>query len=38
MVGELVTTITAQGNEILLLFTMIPIVGLGIGLFKRVIH
>ena len=38
MVGDLVETITASGNELLLLFTMIPIVGLGIGLFKRVIH
>lgn len=38
MVGDLVTMITSEGNELLLIFTMIPIVGLGIGLFKRVIH
>lgn len=34
-VGDVATTIT--GTPILLLFTVIPIVGLGIGLFKRLL-
>ncbi len=35
VVCEVATTITAEGNEILLLFVLLPLVGLGIGLFKR---
>ena len=34
-----VTTITASGNEILLLCMIaLPLVGIGIGLFKRLVH
>lgn len=33
--GKFLTMITASGNEILLLFTVLPIVGLGIGILKR---
>jgi hypothetical protein len=36
--GSFLATITAPGNEILLLFTLLPIVGLGIGLVRRMIH
>lgn len=32
-----VGAITAEGNEILLLFVCIPLVGLGIGLLRRMI-
>jgi len=34
-VGEVASTITQEGNEIILLFVLLPLVGLGIGLFKR---
>ncbi len=34
--GDYVTTITASGNEVLLLFVVaVPLVGLGVGLLKR---
>lgn len=36
--GSFLGTITAAGNEILLLFVLLPIVGLGIGLVKRMIR
>jgi hypothetical protein len=36
--GTFLHTITAPGNELLLLFTLLPIVGLGIGLVRRMIH
>ncbi|MEA4896591.1 MAG: hypothetical protein VB064_15210 [Oscillospiraceae bacterium] len=36
--GSFLGTITATGNEILLLFTLLPIVGLGIGLVRRMIR
>lgn len=32
-----ITTITATGNEILLLAILLPFVGLGIGLLKRLL-
>lgn len=32
------STITASGNEILLLFVILPLVGLGVGLLKRLMH
>ena len=35
--GEAVTTITASGNELLLLFTTIGLIGTGIGLLRRLI-
>lgn len=35
--GDFVTAITATGNELLLLFVIVPFVGLGIGLLKRLI-
>lgn len=35
--GNYVTAITATGNELLLLFTILPVVGLGVGLLKRMI-
>lgn len=37
-VGTVASTITAEGNEILLLFAMIPLIGLGVGLFKRLLN
>lgn len=36
--GQFISMITAQGNEILLLFVLLPLVGLGIGLTKRMLH
>lgn len=36
--GQFLATITTAGNEILLLFVLIPLVGLGIGLVKRLIR
>ena len=36
--GQFLHTITKTGNEILLLFVLIPLVGLGIGLVKRLLH
>ena len=36
--GSFLGTITEPGNEILLLFTLLPIVGLGIGLVRRMLH
>lgn len=36
--GSFLGTITTSGNEILLLFVLLPIVGLGIGLVRRMIH
>ena len=35
--GDFVSSITATGNEILLLFVLVPLVGLGVGLLKRMI-
>lgn len=35
--GEFITAINATGNELLLLFILVPLVGLGVGLIKRVI-
>jgi len=32
------STITASGNEILLLFVILPLVGLGVGLLKRLMR
>lgn len=34
-VGDVATTIT--GQPILLIFTILPLIGLGVGLFKRLI-
>lgn len=36
--GDFLGVITATGNEILLLFVIIPVVGLGIGLLQRLIN
>ena len=36
--GSFVTSITASGNELLLLFIIVPMVGLGIGLLRRLIN
>ena len=36
--GKFLATITADGNEILLLFVLLPLVGLGIGLCRRMLH
>lgn len=33
--GQYLQMITAEGNEILLLFVVIPMVGLGIGILSR---
>ena len=35
-VGTVGSTIT--GNPLLMLFTTIPLVGLGVGMFKRLLH
>lgn len=37
MVGNVVSTITASGNELLLLFAILPLVGIGVGLTKRLL-
>lgn len=37
-VSTVATTITAEGNEILLLFAMIPLIGLAVGLFRRLLN
>lgn len=36
--GNFLGTITTAGNEILLLFVLLPLVGLGIGLVKRMLR
>lgn len=36
--GSFLSTITTAGNEILLLFVLLPLVGLGVGLVKRMLH
>lgn len=36
--GDFVTAITASGNEVLLLFVIVPLVGLGVGLLRRLIN
>ena len=36
--GSFITSITASGNELLLLFIIVPLVGLGIGLLRRLIN
>lgn len=35
-IGEVVTTIT--GNPLLLMFVVLPIIGLGVGLVRRIIR
>ena len=35
--SDYLSTITATGNELLLLFVILPVVGLGVGLIKRLI-
>ena len=37
-VGDVVETITASGNELLLIFAIIPLIGLGVGLTKRLMN
>lgn len=36
--GSYLHTITATGNEVLLLFAVIPLVGIGVGLVRRMLH
>lgn len=36
--GSFLATITKSGNEMLFVFVAIPIVGVGIGLVKRMLH
>lgn len=36
-IGDYASLITAEGNEIMLLFVLLPLVGLGIGLLKRMV-
>lgn len=36
--ADFLATIMAPGNEILLLFTLLPLVGLGVGLTKRMLR
>lgn len=37
-IGSFVGVITASGSEFLLMFLLIPVVGLGIGLFRRLLN
>ena len=37
-VSDVVETITASGNELLLIFAIIPLIGLGVGLTKRLMN
>lgn len=36
-VSQVVTSITAEGNELLLLATVIPVTGLAVGMLKRLL-
>lgn len=36
--GSFLGSIMQEGNEILLLFCLVPIVGLGVGLVRRMLH
>ena len=36
--GDYLSLITKTGNEILFIFTVIPLVGLGVGLIRRMIN
>lgn len=36
--GDYLSLITKQGNEILFIFCVIPIVGLGVGLVRRMMN
>ena len=36
--GTFLGTITKAGNELLLLFVLVPLVGLGVGLVRRMLH
>lgn len=36
--GDVVTFITSEGNAIVLLFMLLPLVGIGIGFLKRIMH
>ena len=36
--GDYLALITQTGNEILFIFTVIPLVGLGVGLVRRMIN
>lgn len=39
MVGTVASTIVGEGNEILALFVVaVPLVGIGVGMFKRLIR
>lgn len=38
MAGTVGSTIVAEGNELLLTFVVVPLVGLGVGLFHRLIN
>lgn len=35
--GDYISAISASGNELLMLFVCVPLVGLGIGLIRRMI-
>lgn len=37
-IGSFIGVITASGHEFLLMFLLIPVVGLGIGLFRRLLN
>lgn len=37
-IGDYMGAITAQGNELLLVFFAIPLVGMGIGAIKRLVN
>lgn len=36
--GSVVTAINAQGNELVLMFVLLPLIGTGIGILKRMIN
>lgn len=38
MAGSVLGTVTAEGNEMLLVYMMLPLVGLGVGFLGRLFH
>ncbi len=35
MAGSVLSTVTAEGNEVLVIYMLLPLVGLGIGFLRR---
>lgn len=38
MAGSVLGTVTAEGNEYLELFMLLPLVGIGVGMLSRLFH